>query len=100
MTVDWRPERRVKPGDRYNRVMGIFSVDLSIAKPGGRASFVDVGSVMVNTGAEATWIAEPSLRKAGIPVRKKDQRFIMANGQEISRDIGYAMLRSGDFETV
>jgi len=40
------------------------------------------------------------LRKARISARKKDQPFVMANGQRITRDIGYAIIRSGEFETV
>ncbi len=33
-------------------------------------------------------------------VRKKDQSFIMANGERITREMGYAILRCGEFETV
>jgi len=47
-----------------------------------------------------TWVPEALLRKAGILVRKKDQTFIMANGQEITRNVGYAIIRAGKFETV
>jgi len=55
---------------------------------------------MVDTGADLTWIARAVLRRAGIAVRKKAQPFIMANGQQISRDAGYAILQCGDFETI
>lgn len=31
---------------------------------------------------------------------KKDQAFLLANGQQVTRATGYAILRVGDFETV
>lgn len=80
--------------------MGIFSVNVSVAKPGGKPLFIHVRHIMVDTGSEVTWISSETLRQAKIDVRKKDQSFVMANGQLITRDVGYAVLRSGDFETV
>lgn len=80
--------------------MGIFSVNIAVAKPGGQPRFIDVRQIMVDTGSEVTWINADVLRQAKIEVRKKDQQFIMANGQLITRDVGYAIIRCGDFETV
>jgi len=40
------------------------------------------------------------LRSLRVDVRKKDQAFVMANGQHVSRDIGYAIIRCGEFETI
>ncbi len=80
--------------------MGIFSVNIQVSRAGARPSFTRVRSILVDTGAEVTWIAAETLRKAGIQVRKKDQPFIMANGQQITRDVGYAIIRCDDFETV
>jgi predicted aspartyl protease len=31
---------------------------------------------------------------------RKDQVFILANGQQVTRDVGIALIRSGDFKTV
>ena len=39
------------------------------------------------------------LRLLRVDVRKKDRAFIMANGQHVSRDIGYAIIRCGESET-
>ncbi len=80
--------------------MGIFSIEIEVAKPTRRPSFVAVKKIMVDTGSEATWINTATLREAGIAVRKKDQAFLMANGQTITRNLGYAIIRSGEFETV
>ena len=56
--------------------------------------------VLVDTGSEMTWIAADVLRSLRLDVRKKDQAFVMANGQHISRDVGYAIIRCGEFETI
>ncbi len=80
--------------------MRVFAVSIEITKPSGRAGFVPVRKVIVDSGAEMTWIAAKSLREAGIKVRKKDQPFVMANGQQISRDVGYAIIRCNEFETI
>ena len=80
--------------------MGTFAVNIQISKPGGRPAFAEVRRLMVDSGSEITWIASQALRKAAITVRKKDQLFVMANGQQITRDVGYAIIRSGKFETI
>jgi predicted aspartyl protease len=80
--------------------MGIFAISVEIAKPTGRAAFHRVRRIMVDTGAEMTWVRADTLRKAGITVRKKDQPFTMANGQQITRHVGYAVIRTSQFETV
>lgn len=38
--------------------------------------------------------------ETGISVRKPGQRFEMANGEEIVRDVGYAVIRAQGFETI
>ena len=80
--------------------MGTFSVNIQVAKPTARPTFVRAGRIMVDTGSEMTWIASKTLRAIRLGVRKKDQTFIMANGQQVTRDIGYAIIRYGRFETV
>lgn len=80
--------------------MGIFSVKVDIARPSGRIAFIPAGSIRVDTGAEMTWISADLLRRLKIQMRKKDQPFIMANGQQVTRSVGYAIIRSRDFETV
>jgi len=55
---------------------------------------------MVDTGAEATWIDSSVLARIGIEPRKKDLQFQMANGQIITRSVGYAVLKVDGAETV
>jgi predicted aspartyl protease len=80
--------------------MGTFHVDIELFRPGRQTKGMPVKRLIVDTGSKATWIPEEILKQAGIGVQKKDQRFIMANGETITRDIGYAVLRSGEFETI
>jgi predicted aspartyl protease len=55
---------------------------------------------MVDTGAESTWIDSATLAKVGIEPRKKDLQFLMANGQIVTRSVGYAVLKVDKAETV
>ena len=59
-----------------------------------------IAHVKVDTRSKYTWLPENVLRAAGVTVAKKGIPFVMPNGATIARDIGYAYLRSGDFETV
>jgi predicted aspartyl protease len=80
--------------------MGIFYVDceiVNIQKPAKRAA---VRNLLVDTRSEFSWIPEPVLKPVGVRVTKKDVPFLMANGKTITRSIGYAIIRSGGFETV
>lgn len=82
------------------RRVGLFKVEIEVARPARRLRFLRAGKVLVDTGSDATWIASDTLRRAGVVVRKRDERFTMANGQTVSRDVGYAIVRSGEFETI
>lgn len=80
--------------------MGIFSVDCIVQNLASPRKSVTVKKLMVDSGAEFTWVPEKELKKAGISARKKDVAFLMANGQAITREVGYALIRCGEFETV
>jgi predicted aspartyl protease len=55
---------------------------------------------MVDTGAESTWIDAAALEAIGIERRKKDLQFQLANGQVVTRSVGYAVLGVDKAETV
>ncbi len=59
-----------------------------------------IEQLIVDTGSEFTWIPSEMLSAVGVDVRKRDVEFVMANGEIIARDIGYAILRVHEFETV
>ena len=80
--------------------MGVFHVDCEIQNPASPGKSMEVKRVLVYTGAEYTWVSGALLEKAGITVRKKDVPFVMANGQTVTRDVGYAIVRAQGFETI
>src|SRR5215469_11114351 len=55
---------------------------------------------MVDTGANSTWISATVLEALGIERRKKDIQFQLANGQIVTRSVGYAVLMVDKSETV
>jgi len=80
--------------------MGTFTVDCDVASVREPARSETVRKMLVDTGAETSWIPEAVLRRLGIEPAKKDLVFQMANGQVITRSIGFAILRVGDYFTV
>ncbi|HXE43547.1 MAG TPA: retroviral-like aspartic protease family protein [Candidatus Baltobacteraceae bacterium] len=56
--------------------------------------------MLVDTGAEFTWINADTLKRIGVKREKKDYTFVMANGKEITRSVGFAILRVGDALTI
>ena len=55
---------------------------------------------MVDTGAGSTWISATTLEAIGLERRKKDLQFQLANGQIVTRSVGYAVLTVDRSETV
>jgi predicted aspartyl protease len=80
--------------------VGLLRIDVEVARPGGRPTWRAVPRVLVDSGSEMTWLPGDLLRRARIAVFKRDQPFVMANGQQITRDVGIAILRVGRFKTV
>ncbi len=80
--------------------MGTFSIDCLLVHPAHRARTVRVPKILVDTGRENTWIAEETLRKIGVVREKKDVEFMMANGQTVTRNVGFAILRIGEHFTI
>ena len=75
--------------------MGIFDIGCLLENQQDRTRAVRVSKVMVDTGSELTWINHKHLEKIGVRPEKKDMRFIMANGQEITRAVGFAIIHVG-----
>jgi predicted aspartyl protease len=84
----------------YNRHMGVFTVEVRVTKPGRRPRWKTFRRVLVDSGSEMTWLPESDLRAAGVEVFKRDQLFVMANGQYVTRNVGIAVIECGEFKTV
>ena len=57
-------------------------------------------SILVDTGSEYTWVPANLLERLAIAREKKDVRCVMANGQEITRSVGFAIIRLDKFFTI
>jgi hypothetical protein len=51
----------------------------------------------VDTGSEFTWVSERMLERIGIGREKKDVPFVLPNGQEVTRSVGFAIIRFDKF---
>jgi predicted aspartyl protease len=80
--------------------MGIFHVELRIEHMTRRANGATLRRAMVDTGAEFTWVPETVLEQIGVKREKKDVEFQMANGQVITRSVGFAIVRVGEYFTI
>ncbi|HOX38447.1 MAG TPA: aspartyl protease family protein [Candidatus Brocadiia bacterium] len=65
-----------------------------------RSKSVRMPKLIVDTGSEHTWIPATALERIGVKREKKDVRFVMANGEVITRSIGFAILRVGGSFTI
>jgi len=80
--------------------MGTFYTSCRIENHIDRKKSIEIPRILVDTGSEFTWINEDSLRKIGVGREKKDYTFVMANGQQITRAVGFAIIRLADTFTV
>jgi len=78
--------------------MDAFHTGCRIRNPADRSKAVRVAKALVDTGSECTWIPAKKLEGIGVVREKKDLRFVMANGEVITRSVGFAILHvAGNF---
>ena len=80
--------------------MGTFKTHCVIENILNRKKSTDVAHMLVETGSEYTWVPGDQLEKIGIKREKKDLAFTMANGQQVTRSVGFGIVRVGEFFTV
>jgi predicted aspartyl protease len=80
--------------------MGLFRVDCIVANVVNRARAALVPNMVVDTGAEFSWVPGSVLEQLHIRREKKDVTFIMANGQLVTRNVGFALMQYGSDFTV
>ena len=73
--------------------MGTFHVGCKVENHVDRKQSVTVSRALVDTGSEYTWIPAKTLEKIGVVREKKDLAFVTANGQTVTRSVGFAILR-------
>ena len=80
--------------------MGTFFVKCKIENVVNRDNAAIMPKMLVDTGSEYTWVTAATLEKIGINREKKDLVFVMANGQRITRSVGFAIVRLDKYFTV
>jgi predicted aspartyl protease len=80
--------------------MGTFYTKCKIENTVDRSRSVVIPRLLVDTVSEYTWVPEKSLEKIGVGREKKDVPFVMANGQQITRSVGFAIIRLDKHFTV
>ncbi len=80
--------------------MGIFYVGCRIENHVDGSKTIRIPKLLVDTGSEFTWISETTLRKIGVEVEKKDIPFAMANGQTITRNVGFLVIKVNQSFTI
>jgi predicted aspartyl protease len=80
--------------------VGTFYTKCKVSNPVDRTRSIAVPRLLVDTGSEYTWVQERTLESIGIRREKKDVAFVLANGQQVTRSVGFAILRVGEFFTI
>ena len=80
--------------------MGTFHAKCTIENPTNRSRSVVIPKLLVDTGSEFTWAPGRMLERIGIRREKKDVRFVLANGQEVTRSVGFAIIRLDKYFTI
>ena len=80
--------------------MGTFYARCKLENPSDRSRSVVIPKLLVDTGSEFTWVSARMLERIGIGREKKDLRFVLANGQEVTRSVGFAIIRLDKYFTI
>ena len=71
--------------------MGVFRTTIEISPVDAPDRRVRIDDVMVDTGAEYSWVPSELLIGIGVP-RARVERFETADGRILERDVGFVML--------
>ena len=80
--------------------MGTFYVGCKVENHKDPKKVAVVPRLLVDTGSEFTWLPAAALDRIGVEPQKKDIRIQMANGEVLTRTVGFAVLRVDRFFTI
>ena len=72
--------------------MGSLHVNCVVANHIHRNRRTRLRKLLVDTGSDYTWIPATALTRIGVAEEKCDVAFVMANGQTITRSVGFALI--------
>lgn len=84
---------------RFKQV-GSFYTRCKIENSVNRQRSAVVQKLLVDTGSDYTWLSTSTLERIGIEREKKDLTFVMASGQQVTRSVGFGIIRVGDSFTI
>jgi predicted aspartyl protease len=80
--------------------MGTFYVGCKVENHKDQKRAAVVPKLLVDTGSEFTWLPGVILQRIGVEPVKKDLLIQVANGQLLTRSVGYAILKVDKYETI
>jgi predicted aspartyl protease len=80
--------------------MGTFRVGCKIESTVDRKKSAAVENLLVDAGAGHTWLPADVLQKIGVKRETKNVVMALARGQQTTRNVGFAIIRSDPFFTV
>jgi predicted aspartyl protease len=80
--------------------MGLFFTTCGVENPLRRGVIHQLDQVLVDSGAELSWIPAHVLEALGIEREKRAERFVSASGQVLVREIGFAIVHAGGNHTI
>jgi predicted aspartyl protease len=80
--------------------MGTFYTGCKVENHADRTKAIRIPKLLVDTDSEYTWVPVTTLLRIGVAREEKDLRFIMVNGEIITRSVGFAILRVGGSFTI
>ena len=80
--------------------MGTFYTKCKIENPSNRARSQVLEKLLVDTGSEFTWVSQKALVNIGIKQEKKDVGFVLAKGEQVTRSVGFAIVRIDKYFTI
>jgi predicted aspartyl protease len=91
---------RARMTHEKGKSMGTFYTRCKVENIVDRKKSAIIQKLLVDTGNDYTWIPAAALAKIEIEREKKDVPFVMANGQQITRSVGFAIIRIDKVFTV
>lgn len=85
---------------KNTKKMGTFCVGCKVENHRDPKKAAVVPKLLVDSGSDFTWLPQNVLSRIGVEQVKKDLQIQMANGQIVTRTVGYAILRVDKFETI
>ena len=74
--------------------VGVFRTTIGLENPARRGHVEEIGETLVDTGSEFTWVPAALLAALGVPP-ERTQRFRLADGRIVEREMGFAIVHAG-----